>query len=202
MLVAPPPLTRCIDFANTRYWRGRETPTETFHALEDVLTWCEKSGELPKAMVGLARKERPVEAGNETRDFDDVMAFREALYRVLSDHAEGREPDAGALAAVRIRLQCAAPRTNLVRSNGGYWWALSPGSDRLADLLSPVLWSVADLLAGDKLASVKRCANEECRYLFLDDSKSGNRRWCSMASCGNRAKARRHYHLARKASEA
>jgi predicted RNA-binding Zn ribbon-like protein len=64
-----------------------------------------------------------------------------------------------------------------------------------------VLWSVADLLASDKLASVKRCANEECRYLFLDDSKSGSRRWCSMASCGNRAKARRHYHRTQAVSE-
>jgi predicted RNA-binding Zn ribbon-like protein len=40
---------------------------------------------------------------------------------------------------------------------------------------------------------LRRCANPECLWLFIDASKSGNRRWCDMASCGNRAKAARHY---------
>jgi len=58
--------------------------------------------------------------------------------------------------------------------------------------------SAGDLLLGPKLARVRQCANPACRFLFLDDSKAGNRRWCSMAACGNRAKAHRHY-LRRKA---
>jgi predicted RNA-binding Zn ribbon-like protein len=49
-------------------------------------------------------------------------------------------------------------------------------------------------LAGPRLDRVRRCANPECGWLFLDDSRAGKRRWCSMSSCGNRAKARRHYH--------
>lgn len=39
---------------------------------------------------------------------------------------------------------------------------------------------------------VRRCANPACVLLFLDLSKSGRRRWCDMATCGNRAKAARH----------
>ena len=46
---------------------------------------------------------------------------------------------------------------------------------------------------GERLDRVRRCANDVCLWLFLDDSKSGNRRWCSMSACGNRAKAHRHY---------
>ena len=46
-----------------------------------------------------------------------------------------------------------------------------------------------DLLAGPRLDRVRRCANPECGWLFLDDSRAGKRRWCSMQSCGNRAKA-------------
>jgi predicted RNA-binding Zn ribbon-like protein len=40
---------------------------------------------------------------------------------------------------------------------------------------------------------VRRCANEKCLWLFVDESKNGTRRWCDMTACGNRAKARRHY---------
>ena len=54
----------------------------------------------------------------------------------------------------------------------------------------------ADLIGG-KLDKVRRCANPECGWLFLDDSRAGKRRWCSMSACGNRAKARRHYHKSR-----
>jgi predicted RNA-binding Zn ribbon-like protein len=60
-------------------------------------------------------------------------------------------------------------------------------------LLAPTLWSAADLLVGAQLHRVRQCANPECGWLFLDNSKSGNRRWCSMSACGNCAKAHRHY---------
>jgi len=49
------------------------------------------------------------------------------------------------------------------------------------------------MLAGGQLARVRQCSNPQCGWLFLDNSKSGNRRWCSMSACGNRAKAHRHY---------
>jgi predicted RNA-binding Zn ribbon-like protein len=63
----------------------------------------------------------------------------------------------------------------------------------VAALLAPVLWSAADLLGAGRLARMRQCANPDCGWLFLDRSKSGNRRWCSMSACGNRAKAHRHY---------
>jgi predicted RNA-binding Zn ribbon-like protein len=44
---------------------------------------------------------------------------------------------------------------------------------------------------GDK-DRLRVCANEECRWVFHDTSRSGRRKWCDMSSCGNRAKAARH----------
>jgi hypothetical protein len=40
---------------------------------------------------------------------------------------------------------------------------------------------------------IRRCAHEACVLHFFDTSRNGTRRWCSMAACGNRAKASRHY---------
>lgn len=42
-------------------------------------------------------------------------------------------------------------------------------------------------------ARVRKCANPECPFWFLDTTRSGTRRWCAMTVCGNRLKARRHY---------
>ena len=56
--------------------------------------------------------------------------------------------------------------------------------------------SAVELLAGDHAAPVKLCGMREatgCSWLFVDESRNGSRRWCSMKDCGNRAKARRHY---------
>jgi predicted RNA-binding Zn ribbon-like protein len=76
----------------------------------------------------------------------------------------------------------------------GYAWRVEAGrSASVEALLAPVLWSTWDLLVGPRRAKVRRCANDQCLWLFVDESKSGTRRWCSMASCGNRAKAHRHY---------
>jgi predicted RNA-binding Zn ribbon-like protein len=44
---------------------------------------------------------------------------------------------------------------------------------------------------------IRRCANHECILHFYDASRNGRRQWCSMAACGNRAKARRHYERTR-----
>jgi predicted RNA-binding Zn ribbon-like protein len=59
------------------------------------------------------------------------------------------------------------------------------------------LWRVAlsarELLLALPPGRLRICAGDECGWLFLDSSKAGRRRWCSMADCGNRAKARRHY---------
>jgi predicted RNA-binding Zn ribbon-like protein len=89
-------------------------------------------------------------------------------------------------------LAIAPSRTHLAQSGDGLGWAigLKPAA---AGILAPVLWSAADLLADKDSVRIRACANDQCLWLFLDDSKNGTRRWCSMDSCGNRAKAHRHY---------
>ena len=101
-----------------------------------------------------------------------------------------REPD---FAALKEALAQAPARRRLARSGGGYAWRIEPLAPSAPHLLAPVLWSAADLLIEGAQASIRQCANDECLWLFLDASKNATRRWCDMASCGNRAKARRHY---------
>ena len=180
-----------IDFANTRYWRGTDAPTETFAKLDDVLAWCRDTAKIPAAMIDGFRAlclqdEEAVLAG--------AIALRELLYRLYLAHAQGEEPDGKDLAALREYLGDAAPRKALTRVGGRYEWAVDDRYRTLAGLLSPVLWSATDLLGGARLGKLKCCANDRCKWLFVDDSKSGSRRWCSMSACGNRAKAHRHYH--------
>ena len=131
------------------------------------------------------------------REFERAIELRETLHRLFDAEAQDKTPAARDLAALNEALAAAPARTALRRERGAYGWEVDVKSGTALALLAPVLWSAGDLLAGPRLDRVRRCANPECGWLFLDDSRAGKRRWCSMQSCGNRAKARRHYHRSR-----
>jgi predicted RNA-binding Zn ribbon-like protein len=188
-----PPDDLCLSFANTRYWRGTDNPTEELSAPEDLLRWCAGAvGMDQDSLDGIAAEwasDPSVGGAVHAR----AIGLREAIYRVFSAgsaNVAASEPD---LAVLNRALSEAAPRSVLVPVADGWGWALSERNSDLGHLLAPVLWSTGDLLVGKKLPRVRRCANDRCLWLFLDDSKAGTRRWCMMSACGNRAKAHRHY---------
>jgi len=166
----------CLEFANTRYWRGQDTPTETLNAPADLAAWT-------KAPKAPAQKE-----------FEQALELRETIHRLFDAVAQGKAPVIRDFEGLNAALAAAPARTVLKRDKETFDWDLDVKSGTALALLAPVLWSAGDLLASAKLAKVRRCANPECLYLFLDESRAGKRRWCMMSSCGNRAKARRHYH--------
>ena len=63
---------------------------------------------------------------------------------------------------------------------------------RAAAVLSTVAGDAVDVFGGPAAARLKRCEGGRCALLFVDTSRPGHRRWCSMDRCGNRAKAAAH----------
>jgi predicted RNA-binding Zn ribbon-like protein len=68
-------------------------------------------------------------------------------------------------------------------------WVAAQG---VPSLMSSVARDAIDLLGGPRAARLKRCQGSRCSLLFVDTSRSGRRRWCSMERCGNRAKVAAH----------
>ena len=189
-----------LEFANTRYWRGRETHTEALNSPDDLLKWCADT-KIPDAAVEQLRAWWQQHPHHAEEAFAEALELREALYRIFRNIAEEAEPAVADLKVLNRALSEAPSRTHLVRSNGGYAWVLSDPKLDAASLLAPVIWAAGDLLIEPARIKVRRCANDECVWLFLDDSKSGTRRWCDMKACGNRAKAHRHYVKQKKAAK-
>jgi predicted RNA-binding Zn ribbon-like protein len=98
--------------------------------------------------------------------------------------------DADLEALARAAAAATAARRLEPQPDGGYAFVW-PESDELEQILWPVALSAAELLTSEDRARVKECANDSCRWLFLDRSKNRSRRWCLMRDCGNQAKARR-----------
>ena len=167
-----------LAFVNTRYWRGSARPTETLQAPGDLAAWW--AAETGEAMPA-------PEAGW----FAAALGLREALHRQFVARAQGAPPPPADLDALNVALAAAPPRL-LAWDGDGLAWRME-GQSAWEAARARLLWSAADLLTGARRERVRQCDNPECRYLFLDASKAGNRRWCDMSSCGNRAKAHRHY---------
>ncbi|HJU65439.1 MAG TPA: CGNR zinc finger domain-containing protein, partial [Gemmatimonadaceae bacterium] len=83
------------------------------------------------------------------------------------------------------------------RSDGSFTRSFVPVGDAFAGLMIPIVESAAEALVLGELPRVRRCADLRCMRVFFDGTKNGKRRWCDMATCGNRAKAARHRRKAR-----
>ncbi|MEP6692400.1 MAG: CGNR zinc finger domain-containing protein, partial [Gemmatimonadaceae bacterium] len=92
----------------------------------------------------------------------------------------------------RVLGRSAGTRRLELRADGGFVRSFVPTGDAFAGLMIPVIESAADALVAGELTRVRRCADLRCLRVFFDGTKNGRRRWCDMATCGNRAKAARH----------
>ena len=183
----------CLDFVNTLAWRGSERSAESLGSFEDLLKWCANGGGSFNRAISAVRTMAEGHPTAAVRLLRDAIALREAISRIFHAVAEGVVPDASDMTILNHGLLRAPLRTMVDRADGSFGWRLERVVPGLPSLLAPILWSAGDLLTGRRLARVRQCANPQCRWLFIDESKAGTRRWCSMTACGNRAKAHRHY---------
>lgn len=173
-----------LDFCNTRAGWGSAEPREYLTSYDHLAVWAREAGLVGSAATARVRRRARRGPAEATRALDRALALRDALYATCTNGAAAWD-------AVAAEAHAAATAAELVRGAG---WVI-PESTGL-DL--PVLElgrAAGAFLASTDLGAVGRCPGEGCGWLFLDPR--GRRRWCTMAVCGNRAKARRHARRAR-----
>lgn len=121
------------------------------------------------------------------REWRALLEVRSELQAVV--RAE-RPPDAVAPFVTGVSYR---PRM----AGDGISWDLVLPEGRTAAARSVLAWDALRVTSPGRL---RPCANAECQLFLIDHSKPNTARWCSMATCGNRLKARRHYERARDAS--
>jgi predicted RNA-binding Zn ribbon-like protein len=164
----------CLDFIRTL--RNRGTP----HAVEEL------SG--PDALVAWVGQCGPVVADSAaSADVAAARALREAVVALVSAAREsGGTAAYDPAARDRINRVAALPGPVPTLDGDGRlrWGADEP----IPATLALVARDAMDLVTSPAITRIRECANPECGALFLDSSRPGSRRWCSMDSCGNRAK--------------
>jgi predicted RNA-binding Zn ribbon-like protein len=170
-----------VDFVNTRRERWRRG-VETLVTPQDLTAWLVQAHVMDEpAPVSMA-------VLRQARD------LREAIDALLVATIEGGPAPAAAVTLVDDWLVFARARPQLVPGPDGGAPQLTEraAADSPRRALGTIALDAAMLLGTEQRSRIRICASQTCSGRFFDRSPAGKRRWCSMRTCGNEAKARRH----------
>lgn len=175
----PRPLTGepvSLDLLNTR-WMQDGARQDLLTGVDGLDIWLTANGLAERFTADAATLERTLTAREALAALVDSPGDATAAARVDDVLGHGR---------IRATLTAEGPgeQAEFADSAWGPGWIAARGH---LDLLRT---------APDR---IRGCAHEACILHFFDTSRNGTRRWCSMALCGNRAKASRHYARSREA---
>jgi len=161
-----------LDFAYTGAM-GDNPEWEQLHSADDLGAW-------------LAARFPGVETGE--RDLVDAKALRAAIAGALDAAGNARPVEAADVDV--INLFAATP--DIPPALPGGTRQAGRTHARAGQALSALAREAVTVFGAESLERIRRCADPTCGLTFFDESRSNNRRWCSMQRCGNRAKVRAH----------
>lgn len=183
----------CLDFVNTLGNRLSSQPQEKLTGFAELVAFGEQVGAFSASAAHKLRRDGRASARVASALFQRSVALREMIFRIFSAVAACRKVSQADIetfnAAVRRSNAC-----SLVTPRDGRtaWQWIDNGSD--ADrVIGKIVRSALELLTSRDIERVKKCAADDCGWLFIDDSRRRNRRWCEMRTCGSRHKARAYY---------
>ena len=159
-----------LDLAATLAARLKPAPRELLKQPRDLARWlvaAEMSHSMPEVTDA---------------DLDIARTLRESIYSVALARIQGRPlPESG-----RRQLNRAAAEASAVPQLAKDGRIHLTG--RTQTLLASIAREAIILLGSDSSLGLRQCEGETCALLFVDTSRAGDRRWCSMSGCGNKAK--------------
>lgn len=158
-----------IDLTATLQARLKPTPRELLVVPGDLDRWLVSAGLVPSP------------PGATEADLAMARALREAIFTLAGDLGG---PGLNASAREVLNQIAAAPAAApVLRADGNVALAGS-----VEDLLSFLAREAVRLFGRENASHVRQCQSAVCTIFFIDASRSGDRRWCSMSACGNKAK--------------
>ena len=158
--------SNAIDLPATLQARLTPSPRELLSTPGDLARWLVSSG-----MASSAPK-------TTARDLASARALREAIY-VLAGGGSGANSARRTLNQMAAGV-AAVPR---LRADGTMCLEGTAGA-----LLVTLAREAVNLFGSDAVRQIRQCQSPTCTLYFIDNSRRGDRRWCSMSACGNKAK--------------
>ena len=150
-------------------------PWETLHSPRDLGAW-------------LADRFPHVDPDVGERELADALVLRESIARLALAASREERPATGDIDVVNLF----AATLDLPPALAGSSRQAGASRARPTQALSTIARDAVRMFRPDTAGRIRECSADDCAIVYLDTSRSGNRRWCSMQRCGNRAKVRAH----------
>lgn len=184
------------DFANTLS-HSRGVAHDDIPDADALLTWLRDNAlisERGRATEAARLRRSPDEAAQRLTRFQELRLL---LHRLAAELAADGSPSPDSVTELNHVLREGLHYHQLRREPDRARYAVSQVGDRLDQARAAIASSFAHFVADDAPDRLRVCANDGCRWIFIDRSPTGRRRWCDMRTCGNQAKAARHRARAR-----
>jgi predicted RNA-binding Zn ribbon-like protein len=179
-----------LDFVNTD---GGTHVSDAVGDFDGLVAWLETAIALDVERAQMMRRRAIQQPSGATAALVDARRVRVALRGLAERGSVTSQVRLDALGEInRVLGRSAGTRRLELRGDGTFARSFVPVGDAFAGLMIPIVESAADALILGELPRVRRCADPRCARVFFDGTKNAARRWCDMATCGNRAKAARH----------
>ncbi len=180
-----------LDFVNTDACLVSGA-ADALRDFDSFLLWMEAAGVVDGERSSGIRRRAQQQPTGAAAALVDARRVRDALRLLAEKGANALHVRMDVVAEInRVLGRSAGTRRIEWRIDGGYARSFVPVGDAFAGLMIPVVESAADALIQDELGRVRRCSGNGCKRVFHDGTRNRSRRWCDMATCGNRAKAAR-----------
>jgi predicted RNA-binding Zn ribbon-like protein len=168
-----------LDFVNTAELRGDPLADDVLRTPGDLVRWGRRYDVLSD----------DAQTADET-ELREALQTRELLYRLFAARVHGEPASNADLTALAAAAADGYAAATLVADDDGRprwdWDRTMPATIRHRAAVA-----ATELLRGGRPERLKQCPGDHCGWLFLDTTKRGNRRWCSMSECGQDAKTER-----------
>lgn len=170
-----------LDFVNTLDERLSPQPQERLTSYAALVEFSRQARLIDENTAGELFNR------NEKAEWTAAIELRERLYRVLRAVVDQSAPVQADLLYLENAIRQAGTARQLIVSASGFQWSWKTPASPERPLWELTL-AIEGLLLAENFQRIKKCAADDCGVLYLDDSRAGSRRWCSMAGCGNRHK--------------
>jgi predicted RNA-binding Zn ribbon-like protein len=178
-----------LDFVNTVTGRDK-SPRDWLDSYARLLEWAASVKLLPRNVLQRLTKQAEENPAAATSALTRAKTLREHLFSLLTDMRSARTPSKDALALLREHWLAAVNALEL-RFKDGRVVKEFRGEVDLDSIARMVGFRIVEHVLTSPVERLRLCQGPNCSWLFIDSSKSGRRRWCDMAVCGNAAKSRR-----------
>ena len=183
-----------LDFANTADWHASPQPEELLNSYLDLLNWSHDFALLNKKLTETLLHEAADHPQKAAAAFHNAQELREVIYRIFAAISAQTVPSKDDLGRLKNYYAQAVEAAKIIPDQHGFTLDWTNKPPEFEQMLWPISHAAIDLLLSSDLDNVGQCADDRgCGVLFVDTSRNHSRSWCRMETCGNRAKAQRHY---------